>query len=159
MNPPAPVTITRRPAHDCVSALAEATKAIYSAMRMLVCVPWYAPARAFGGTVTAAVATVKGAVEAGHDVTVATTDVLDLRSRVPADAAAEPPGARVVRFPNVSQRLAATNVPLPRGLRGWLRAHIGEFDVVLLLDVYSALSVLTARATAQAGVPYAVETL
>ena len=128
-------------------------------MRMLVCTPWYAPGRAFGGTVTVALATVKGAIEAGHEVTVATTDALDLRSRVPADTPAEPPGARVVRFPNVSQRLAATNVPLPRGLRGWLRAHIGEFDVVLLLDVYSALSVLTARAAAQAGVPYAVETL
>jgi len=128
-------------------------------MRMLVCVPWYAPARAFGGTVTAAVATVKGAVEAGHDVTVATTDVLDLRSRVPADAAAEPPGAWVVRFPNVSQRLTAANVPQPRGLRKWLREHVREFDVVLLLDVYSSVSVLGARAAARAGVPYVLEAL
>ncbi len=128
-------------------------------MRMLVCTPWYVPARAFGGTVTVAVATVKGAIEAGHEVTVATTDALDLRSRVPADATAEPPGARVVRFPNVSQRLAATNVPLPRGLRDWLRAHIREFDLVLVLDVYSSLSVLAAGAAAQAGVPYVLETL
>ena len=128
-------------------------------MRMLVCTPWYVPARAFGGTVTVAVATVNGAVEAGHQVTVATTDALDLRSRVPIDAPAEPPGARVVRFPNVSQHLAATNVPLPRGLRGWLRTHIREFDVVLLLDVYSSVSVLAARAAARAGVPYVLETL
>src|SRR5215475_15476589 len=111
-------------------------------MRMLVCTPWYVPARAFGGTVTVAVATVNGAVEAGHEVTVATTDALDLRSRVPRAAPADPPGARVVRFPNVSQRLAATNVPLPRGLRGWLRAHVDEFEVVLVLDVYSSVSVL-----------------
>ena len=128
-------------------------------MRMLVCTPWYVPARAFGGTVTVAVATVTGAVEAGHEVTVATTDALDLQSRVPADAPAEPPGARVVRFPNVSQRLAATNVPIPRGLRGWLREHIREFDVVLLLDVYSCPSVLAARAAGRAGVPYVLETL
>lgn len=126
---------------------------------MLVCTPWYAPARAFGGTVTVAVATVKGAVEAGHEVTVATTDALDLRSRVPVVAAAEPHGARVIRFRNVSQRLAATNVPLPRGLRGWLRSHIREFDVVLVLDVYSSLSVFAARAAARAGVPYVLETL
>jgi glycosyltransferase involved in cell wall biosynthesis len=128
-------------------------------MRMLVCTPWYAPARAFGGTVTVAVATVTGAVEAGHEVTVATTDALDLRSRVPIGAAAEPPGARVVRFPNLSQRLAATNMPLARGLRAWLRGHVDEFDVVLLLDVYSSLSVLAARAAARAGVPYVLETL
>ena len=128
-------------------------------MRLLVCVPWFAPARAFGGTVTAAVATVKGALEAGHQVTVATTDVLDLRSRVPADAPAEPAGARVVRFPNVSQPLATANAPLPRGLRTWLREHVREFDVVLLLDVYSSVSVLGARAAARAGVPYVLEAL
>jgi hypothetical protein len=34
-------------------------------MRMLMCSLWYAPARAFGGTVTVAVATVKGALAAG----------------------------------------------------------------------------------------------
>jgi glycosyltransferase involved in cell wall biosynthesis len=128
-------------------------------MRMLVCVPWYAPARAFGGTVTVAVATVRGAVDAGNEVTVATTDVLDLRSRVPEDAPAEPADARVVRFPNASQRLAATNVPLPRGLHRWLRDHVREFDLVLLLDVYSAVSVLGARGASRAGVPYVLEAL
>src|SRR5438876_11563579 len=117
MNPPAPVTSTLRPVHDRCSALGEGTKAIYSAMRMLVCTPWYSPARAFGGTVTVAVATVKGLVEAGHEVTVATTDALDLEARVPPDSPAEPAAARVLRFTNVSQRLAATNVVLPRRLR------------------------------------------
>jgi len=126
---------------------------------MLVCVPWYAPARAFGGTVTVAVATVKGALDAGHEVTVATTDVLDLRSRVPENAPAEPADARVVRFPNASRRLAATNVPLPRGLRKWLQDHVREFDLVLLLDVYSSVSVLGARAASRAGVPYVLEAL
>ena len=47
-------------------------------MRLLVCVPWYAPARGFGGGIlTSLLATVEGALEAGHDVTVATTDLLD----------------------------------------------------------------------------------
>jgi glycosyltransferase involved in cell wall biosynthesis len=126
---------------------------------MLVCSLWYAPARAFGGTVTAAVATVKGALGAGHEVTVVTTDVLDLHARAPGDTPAEPTGARVVRFPNVSQRLAAANVPQPRGLRKWLRHHVREFDVVLVLDVYSSVSVLSARAAAAAGVPYVLEAL
>jgi glycosyltransferase involved in cell wall biosynthesis len=128
-------------------------------MRLLVCVPWFAPARAFGGTVTVAVATVAGALEAGHEVTVATTDALDLRSRVPAGAPSEPDGTRVVRFPNVSQRLAATNAPLPRGLRPWLRDHVREYDAVLLFDVYSAPSVLAARAASREGVPYVLQAL
>src|SRR5919201_1356120 len=114
------------------------------AIRLLVCVPWFAPARAFGGSVTAAVATVTGALEAGHEVTVVTTDLLDPGSRVPRNAPTEPPGARVIRFANVSQRFAAANVTMPRGLRSWLRAHARDFDVVLLQDVYSAVSVLGA---------------
>ncbi len=128
-------------------------------MRLLVCVPWFAPARAFGGTVTVAVATVTGALEAGHEVTVATTDALDLHSRVPAGAPSEPAGARVIRFPNVSHRLAATNAPLPRGLWRWLRGHVEEFDAVILFDVYSAPSVLAARAARRARVPYVLQAL
>jgi glycosyltransferase involved in cell wall biosynthesis len=127
-------------------------------MRLLVCVPWYAPARGFGGgIVTSAMATVEGAVEAGHDVTVATTDLLDSQSRIPPDAPVEPAEAQVLRFPNISQRLAASHAPLPRGLRSWLGEHASEFDVVLLQDVYSSVSVLGARAAARAGVPYVLQ--
>jgi len=127
-------------------------------MRLLVCVPWYAPARGFGGGIlTSLLATVEGVLEAGHDVTVATTDLLDSHSRVPRDAPAEPAGVQVLRFPNLSQRLAASHAPLPRGLRPWLREHAREFDVVLIQDVYSSLSVLGARAAVQAGVPYVLQ--
>jgi glycosyltransferase involved in cell wall biosynthesis len=127
-------------------------------MRLLVCVPWYAPARGFGGGIlTSLLATVEGVLEAGHDVTVATTDLLDSHSRVPRDAPAEPAGVQVLRFPNVSQRLAASHAPLPRGLRRWLGKHTREFDVVLVQDVYSSLSVLGARAAVRAGVPYVLQ--
>lgn len=128
-------------------------------MRVLVCTPWYSPARAFGGTVTVAVATAKGLVEAGHEVTVATTDALNLEARIPSDTPAEPAAARVLRFPNVSQRLAGTNVVLPRGLRKWLRRHVEDFDVLLLMDVYSSVSVLASRAADRVGVPYVLEAL
>jgi glycosyltransferase involved in cell wall biosynthesis len=127
-------------------------------MRLLVCVPWYAPARGFGGGIlTSLLATVEGALEAGHEVTVATTDLLDSHSRVSLDAPGEPPGVQVLRFPNVSHRLAASHAPLPRGLRSWLRRHVREFDVVLIQDVYSSLSVLGARAAVRAGVPYVLQ--
>jgi glycosyltransferase involved in cell wall biosynthesis len=127
-------------------------------MRLLVCVPWYAPARGFGGGIlTSLLATVEGVLEGGHEVTVATTDLLDSHSRVPRDAPADPSGVQVLRFPNVSQRLAASHAPLPRGLRPWLREHTREFDVVLVQDVYSSLSVFGARAAVRAGVPYVLQ--
>ena len=66
---------------------------------------------------------------------------------------------QVLRFPNLSQRLAASHAPLPRGLRRWLREHMREFDVVLVEDVYSSVSVLGARAAVRAGVPYVLQAL
>jgi glycosyltransferase involved in cell wall biosynthesis len=109
--------------------------------------------------VTVAVATARGLVDAGHAVTVATSDALDLQARVPSGTPAEPSAAEVVRFPNLSQRLAATNIILPRGLRSWLRRRASQFDVVLVLDVYSSVSVLGSRAASRARVPYVLEAL
>lgn len=108
---------------------------------------------------TVADTVVRGFLDAGHEVTVATTDVLDERRRIAADAPAGVEGARVVRFRNVSHRLAANAMYAPRGYRAWLREHIGEFDVVLLQDFYSAVNVMAARAAERAGVPYAVQPL
>src|ERR687887_1388138 len=145
------------PARSCSPPAQSTQNAV--GLRVLICTPWYAPARAFGGTVTVAVATAKGLVDAGHGVTVATSDALDLQTRVPAGTPAEPAAAEVLRFPNLSRRLAGTNIVLPRGLRAWLRQHVREFDVVLLLDVYSSVSVLGSRAAGEAGIPYVLEAL
>jgi glycosyltransferase involved in cell wall biosynthesis len=129
-------------------------------MRLLLAIPYFAPAYAFGGSVTVAETVVADALAAGHQVTVATTDVLDEHNRLPRGAPAVPEGAEVVRFRNVSHRLAAgVNAYLPRGYRGWVRRNAGRFDAVLLQDVYSAVSVGAARAAVSAGVPYALQPL
>src|SRR5919197_3770060 len=145
------------PARSCSPPAQSTQNAV--GLRVLICTPWYAPARAFGGTVTVAVATAKGLLDAGHGVTVATSDALDLQARVPPGTPPEPTAAEVFRFRNLSRRLAGTNVVLPRGLRSWLRRHVREFDVVLLLDVYSSVSVLGSRAAGEAGIPYVLEAL
>jgi glycosyltransferase involved in cell wall biosynthesis len=129
-------------------------------MRLLLLTPYFAPAYAFGGSVTVAETIVEGVLAAGHDVVVATTDVLDGKRRVALDAPAQPIGAEVVHFPNLSHKLAAGfNGYVPRGLRRWLAGNIQRFDVVLLHDVYSAVSVMGARAAIRAGVPFALQPL
>lgn len=129
-------------------------------MRLLLAIPYFAPAYAFGGSVTVAETVVTDALAAGHQVTVATTDVGDEHKRLAPGTPALPAGAEIVRFPNVSHRLAArVNGYLPRGYRRWVRTHARRFDVVLLHDVYSALSVRAARAAVGAGVPYALQPL
>jgi len=112
--------------------------------------------------VTLAESVVKDLVASGHQVVVATTDVLDEKRRMrPAPGVAEEvDGAAVVRFPNVSHRLAAgVNAYAPRGLRSWLAAHISRFEIVLLHDFYSAVSVMSARAATRADVPYVLQPL
>ena len=129
-------------------------------MRLLVAIPYFTPAWAYGGSVTVADTLVRGMVAQGHEVTVATTDVLDERSRIAADAPAEPPGAEVIRFPNLSHRAAATVAGYaPRGYRKWLRANMHSFDVALLQDIYTVVSVGAARAAKRADVPYALQPL
>ncbi len=128
-------------------------------MRILLVTPYYAPAYHFGGAVVVGETIVTDLVARGHAVTVATTDVLDAQARVAAGTPAQPPGAQVVRFPNVSNALAARMGWTPRGWRRWIAAHAGEFDVILLHDVYSVLSVAAARAATRAGVPFALQPL
>jgi glycosyltransferase involved in cell wall biosynthesis len=127
-------------------------------VRILLVTPYYAPAYAFGGPVFVTESIARAVVAAGHELTVATTDALDGDARVPADAAAVPPAAEVLRFANVHHGLAARAMGwTPRGFRGWVRDNAGAFDVVHLNDIYSVLSVAAARAARDAGVPYVVQ--
>jgi glycosyltransferase involved in cell wall biosynthesis len=128
-------------------------------VRLLLCIPYFAPAYAFGGSVTVAETVVEDLLAAGHAVTVATTDVLTETARIAPGTPAQPAGAEVVRFRNVSHRAAVGAAYAPRGMRAWMRANASRFDVVLLQDVYSAVSVLGARGAARAGVPYALQPL
>src|ERR1700712_872653 len=110
-------------------------------MRLLMAIPYFTPAYAFGGSVTVAETIVEGFIAAGHEVTVATTDVLDEANRLPTGTPQEPAGADVIRFPNVSHKLASQAMGFaPRGMREWLAQNTAGFDVVLLQDFYSAVS-------------------
>jgi glycosyltransferase involved in cell wall biosynthesis len=127
-------------------------------VRLLVVTPYHAPAYAFGGPVQVVETQVRGLLAAGHDVTVATTDVLDEARRTPPDAPALPPGATVVRFPNRSHRLAMrTSAWTPRGWLPWIRANAASFDAIHLHDIYSVLSAGAASAAIRGGVPYVLQ--
>ena len=127
-------------------------------MRLLIVTPYHAPAYAFGGPVQIIETQARGLLARGHDVTVATTDVLDLERRVGADAPELPPGARVRRFRNRSHRLAVhARAWTPRGWLPWIRANAGAFDAIHLHDIYSVLSAGAVGAALRAGVPYVLQ--
>ncbi len=127
-------------------------------MRVLMVTPYHAPAYAFGGPVKVAETMATDLLAAGHEVTVATTDALDERRRVPPGTPSLPEGAVVHRFPNVNHALAARAMGwAPRGFRRWIAEAVVVHDVVHLHDVYSVLSVGASRAAARAGTPVALQ--
>lgn len=127
-------------------------------MRLLLVTPYHAPAYAFGGPVHVIETLARGLLAAGHEVTVATTDVLDESRRTPAGTPPLPPGTEVVRFPNRSHRLAVrTSAWTPRGWLPWIGANAARYEVIHLHDIYSVLSAGAARAASRAGVPYVVQ--
>ena len=130
MKPPAPVTSTggrTRPSSS--SARSSGAPGRQSTQNAAACVcPLVRARAAFGGTVTVAVATVNGALEAGHEVTVATTtrSIFTPGSR---------PERRASRRKRGSSGSPTSRSGWPRrtpryraGLWRWLREHVKEFD-------------------------------
>ncbi len=129
-----------------------------SALRILHVVPYYEEAWAYGGIPRLATAMTRGLALRGHDVSVCTTDVRDVRSRVRAgDAAGDRSGLRVHVFPNVSNRLAYHwQFFTPIGLMTHLRRTAGDFDIAHLHACRNLPGEMAARALRRARVPYVV---
>jgi len=82
--------------------------------------PYYAPAWAFGGVVSALAGLAPALVERGHQVTVLTTDALDFTSRLTGAESRQEvlAGVEIIRCPNVSHTVQAKfNLSTPRGMR------------------------------------------
>ncbi len=69
-------------------------------MRILQVIPYFYPAQAFGGPVQFAFLTSKFLMERGHEVSIFTSDALDLNSRVPYPSLASINGVKVYYFKN-----------------------------------------------------------
>ncbi len=126
-------------------------------LRVLVVIPYFMPAVGYGGPVRVSFDIARGLVSRGHEVTVATTDVLDERKR--ASCTEERiEGIRVVRFRNVSNRLAKKmNGYLPFLFIPWLVKNAKRFDVIHCHDFFSVQTVASGLASAAFKVPLVVQ--
>jgi len=94
-------------------------------------------------------------VQAGHRVTVLTTDVLDEAARVSGPADRDHHGVRVLTVPNWSNRAAYRHqLFLPRGIAGALAEVEGSVDVMHLHGHRHLLNNGAVRWARQMGVPY-----
>ena len=134
-------------------------------MRILNVTQAYAPFFEYGGPPEKVRALSEGLVRLGHEVTVLTAD-WGLERRLAAVPGGPPAGdspfgkkrevngVRAVYLPNwLHYRAASWNPALPR----YLRARLGNFDVVHIFGLYDLLGVRTAAAAAKQRIPYAVE--
>lgn len=126
-------------------------------MRILFVIPYFAPAWSFGGPIKVVMELSKELLRQGHEVTVATTDVLDRKHRHNKSIDTID-GIEVHYFKNISNTLAArANVYMPRGFRAWLKKNIRKYDVVHCHDLYTWLHVAVAEIAPQSGVSFLVQ--
>ncbi len=136
-------------------------------LNILHVVPYYFPAWAYGGIPRIAYEICSEEARQGHNVSVATTDVLDERRRLPVDKGAADfggyidsirqtiDGCTVYYFRNFSNALAYhMQVFLPLGLKAWAKGHIREFDIVHMHGHRHLLNSAIARCARKADVPY-----
>ena len=109
-------------------------------LRILMVVPYFYPAWAYGGIPRLAYGLGRALIERGHQVTVVTTDALDANSRSPAGRD-EIGGLVVHRLRNFSNRLAYDHqLFLPRGAAALLQREVEAADVVHLHGYWHLLN-------------------
>ncbi len=127
-------------------------------MNLLHVIPYYAPAWGYGGSVRAATELTHALVQAGHRVTVLTTDTLSPSERAPV-LRETLDGVDVVRVRNLSNALRGRlNLSTPRGMAAAARTLIAErqIDLVHCHELRTVENLLVASATGALGVPVVV---
>lgn len=122
-------------------------------MKILQVLQTMAPS--YGGPVQALKTYARWLAEAGHDVTIVTTNADYPRGRIsgPVNEAIQEQGYEIRRFP-----VSFSPYVYSPALGHWLRKHISEFDVVHIHGIYRYPPIAAARAARRSGVPYIMRT-
>jgi glycosyltransferase involved in cell wall biosynthesis len=127
-------------------------------VNLLHVIPYYAPAWAYGGSVRAATELTRALAQAGHRVTVLTTDTLSPTERAPV-LRETLDGVEVVRVRNLSNALRGRlNLSTPRGMAAAARSLIAErrIDLVHCHELRTVENLRVAAAAGAPGVPLVV---
>jgi glycosyltransferase involved in cell wall biosynthesis len=122
-------------------------------MHILHITPYYAPAYAFGGVVSATQGLTRALVQRGHTVTVLTTDALNLGQRIRNEPDTVLEGVRVLRVPNVIYPLRKLNLSTPLSLRTVIEPLLPSIDIVHLHEFRTVENLLIAPLLAQYHLP------
>ena len=126
-------------------------------MKILMVIPYYAPAWDYGGPVRLCYSVSRELAKRGHNITVCTTDALSRNKRVsPLEELME--GVKVKRFRNLNTRLAHNfNLTCAPSMRTFLRAKLGTFDVLHMFEYRSIQNLYVYHYNKIYDVPYIVQ--
>jgi len=128
-----------------------------AAPRVLLTIPAYWPAVAYGGPVRKARGLAEAMSEEGAEVTVLTSTLLDLGRRLSRRTMKRKVGP--VRVVYLATPFRFRWSPVCPGAPAWCRAHLGSFDVVHVMGYRDTIGLAAARAAGRRNVPLVFEPL
>lgn len=129
-------------------------------LRILIVTPFFPPAWSYGGPVRVTYDHARELAKREHNITVATTDVLDAKHRFsgPTSIITKMENFSVIRFRNVSNFLAKRNLHLPIGFSKWLQKNITNFDLVHLHDFFTQQNIISEKLCQKKKIPFVLTT-
>jgi len=126
-------------------------------MKILYVVPYFVPAWSYGGPVKVVYDFAKELIGQGHNVTVATTDVLDSKSRN-KKLRETIDDIKIIRFKNINNGVARNlNFYTPVGFKKWLKQNIQDYDIVHIHEFFTYQSLVTCKICSKAQKPYIIQ--
>lgn len=123
-------------------------------MNILHLTPYYTPAYAFGGVVRAVEGMTLALIRRGHSITVLTTDVLNQTERLPDPMEEMISGVRVIRTPNVSQRLRGRyNLSTPNKMQAIAKTLLPDVDLLHIHEFRTVENLLVTPIAAEQNIP------
>ena len=127
-------------------------------MRILHVVPSFAPCFSHGGVVNASYQIAKKQVEAGHDVTVYTTDSCRERLKFKDNYNVDVDGIKVFYFKNVSNTFKnKLTIDTPITLISYLKKTVSDFDIIHIHEHRQSLAIAAHRYAVKNNVPYVLQ--
>lgn len=132
-------------------------KTTFSKKNILYVIPYFVPAWSYGGPVKVTYDFAKELINLGHHITVATTDVLDAKSRN-KKLYEEIDGISVYRFKNINNKIARNfNFYTPIGLTRWLKQNIKNYDIVHIHEFFTYQSYFTCKICQHLDKPFVLQ--
>jgi len=125
-------------------------------VKILIVIPYFIPAKSYGGPVTVSYLHAKYLIKLGHSVTVATSDTLNSNENISTKEEIID-GIKIIRFPVKYHFLKKINFFFSPQFKKWLTRNIKKFDIVHCHDFYTYQNIIVRNLSIKFKIPYLVQ--